>query len=120
MSEIQSCHACPHFDRETGVCHLNQQPVHENVYRLGCPDGKFPSRDVPVLRTHRRTTLSEPPAEGLVLDDRRAVCEACPIGSFDGWAGPSVVKCREICRPCNTQGLINIAIHKCPRGHHEV
>jgi hypothetical protein len=124
VSELQHCHACDRFDRETGVCHGNEQPVHENVYRLGCPDEKFPARGVAVLVTHQRTTLAEPPAEGQVLEDRRAVCEACPIGSFEGWAdtGRTVAKCRE-CEGCRRRGrpvgLIAVTVQRCPRGHHE-
>lgn len=124
MSEVSICHGCTHFDRETGVCHSNQEPVHENVYRLGCPDEKFPARGVAVLVTHRRSTLTEAPAEGQVLEDRRTVCEACPIGSFEGWAdrNRTVARCRE-CEGCkrrgNAVGLIAITIHRCPRGHHE-
>ena len=74
----------------------------------GCPLGKFgPSENGGTMPQEK------------VLNERRVVCGGCPIGGLGGGGGPNVAMCREICRPCNTLGLIDITIHRCPRGHHE-
>jgi hypothetical protein len=95
---------------------VDRKQFHEHAQSGECPRDVYADGVVPP-----KPTLMYPPVDGPVLEERRAVCEGCPIGSFAGWAEPTkmVAQCNEICRPCNTRGLINILIHKCPRGHHE-
>lgn len=110
---VQLCIRCA-FGSSRAACSVDGKQYHDHALSGECPKDVYEGGAVTL-----GATLRGFPVTGEVLEQRRAVCEGCPIGSFDGWAGPTVVRCREMCRTCNTHGMLDISAVRCPRGHHE-
>lgn len=115
------CFSCENFkpSRVTGTaCSLKPVVRFAELLVAGCPIDKFGPSPLAVMPS------TPTPVAADVLNERKAVCEGCPIGGFEGWEDESraVARCRH-CEACKKKGravgLIQLTHFKCPRGHHE-